>query len=184
MNRRSWFFLMMFGALLTGASAYLIATRLEVREQMVEVPLQEATSQPVVAPEPVAPSSFTATETPSTDISSVSAVAPAEAAKSTGTAAADEGWVSTSGDAAKRNILFTYQASSAKEVFIIGDFNNWFREPMKKNAKGNWRATIKLSPGTYEYMFVVDGKRTRDSKGKRSPDGTKSVVVVKPLAKK
>lgn len=34
--------------------------------------------------------------------------------------------------------------------------------PMKKNKKGTWKATLFLEPGRYEYRFVADGNREND----------------------
>ena len=79
-----------------------------------------------------------------------------------------------------RNILFLFPKPSAKSVFIIGDFNDWKRGPMKKQPKG-WEVTIPLEPGAYKYMFVVDGKRVKDPNNKNVDDG-KSVITVKPLS--
>ena len=41
-----------------------------------------------------------------------------------------------------------------------GDFNNWDTQshPLQKKEEGIWTTTIKLKPGRYEYMFVVNGQ--------------------------
>lgn len=47
-------------------------------------------------------------------------------------------------------------------VAIAGDFNSWnpgdnlLEDP---NGDGVWTGTLKLKPGRYEYMFVLDGKK-------------------------
>ncbi len=48
----------------------------------------------------------------------------------------------------------------AKEVFLAGSFNDWNPKalPMRRRTKGEWRATLRLEPGRYEYKFVVDGE--------------------------
>lgn len=55
--------------------------------------------------------------------------------------------------------LFQYDAPSAKRVFLAGTFNNWDPQatPMQKSKDGSWRAQLGLSPGRYEYKFIVDG---------------------------
>jgi anti-sigma factor RsiW len=48
----------------------------------------------------------------------------------------------------------------AKTVAVAGDFNGWdpARTPLLRADSGMWTATIKLRPGRYQYMFVIDGK--------------------------
>ncbi|MBE3090826.1 MAG: isoamylase early set domain-containing protein, partial [Candidatus Atribacteria bacterium] len=47
-------------------------------------------------------------------------------------------------------------------VAIAGDFNNWdpqvniLEDP---ESDGIWTGTLKLEPGRYEYMFVMDGEK-------------------------
>jgi hypothetical protein len=46
-------------------------------------------------------------------------------------------------------------------VAIAGDFNGWNHENNlleDSNGDGIWTGTLKLEPGRYEYMFVLDGK--------------------------
>lgn len=49
----------------------------------------------------------------------------------------------------------------ARSVSVAGDFNGWnpARTPLERSDGGMWTATIPLSPGRYEYMFVIDGKQ-------------------------
>ena len=64
----------------------------------------------------------------------------------------------------RRKVVFTVDASQAREVFLAGDFNDWNKEkhPLKKNAKGVWEKTAMLFPGRYEYKFLVVGQWKRD----------------------
>ncbi|MBY0309033.1 MAG: glycogen-binding domain-containing protein, partial [Phycisphaerales bacterium] len=41
-----------------------------------------------------------------------------------------------------------------------GTFNNWDPKatPMKRSEGGDWVYTLDLSPGRYEYKFVIDGQ--------------------------
>ena len=46
-------------------------------------------------------------------------------------------------------------------VAIAGDFNSWNHENNlleDSDGDGIWTGTLKLEPGRYEYMFVLDGK--------------------------
>ncbi len=47
----------------------------------------------------------------------------------------------------------------ARSVSVAGDFNGWnpARTPLERSDGGMWTATIPLSPGRYQYMFVIDG---------------------------
>lgn len=82
-----------------------------------------------------------------------------------------------------RNISFKLFNRSATEVFIIGDFNNWNREPLTKIPDRNWETSVQLAPGTYKYLYVINGKRTKDPSNKKISADGKSLLVVKPLAK-
>ena len=61
-------------------------------------------------------------------------------------------------------VVFTYSDSTARQVFLAGDFNDWKTDDlaMERNSDGIFRKLVKLSPGRYEYKFVVDGKWTSD----------------------
>jgi len=65
----------------------------------------------------------------------------------------------------KHEVEFTFAAPKAKKVCIAGNFNDWNMTsmPMKKNADGTWKIKLKLSPGKYEYKFVVDGIWIQDT---------------------
>jgi hypothetical protein len=49
----------------------------------------------------------------------------------------------------------------ARTVHAVGDFNGWdpMRTALQQVSSGVWTATLPLTPGRYEYMFVVDGQR-------------------------
>ncbi len=61
-------------------------------------------------------------------------------------------------------VQFSLRLSEGKvqTVAIAGDFNQWnsqsnhLKDP---DGDGIWTATLKLPPGRYEYMFVIDGKK-------------------------
>jgi 1,4-alpha-glucan branching enzyme len=64
----------------------------------------------------------------------------------------------------RRKITFSLESPDAKEVILMGDFNQWDPKvhPMKKNKNGVWEKMTLLFPGTYEYRFMVDGKWETD----------------------
>jgi 1,4-alpha-glucan branching enzyme len=66
----------------------------------------------------------------------------------------------------KRRVIFSLEASTANEVSLGGDFNNWdaIARPMKKDANGVWKKTLMLPPARYEYKFLVDGSWKNDPK--------------------
>src|SRR5689334_11871789 len=49
-------------------------------------------------------------------------------------------------------------APSAREVFLVGEFNDWDAKatPMQRGADGTWHVELMLPPGFYRYKFVVD----------------------------
>lgn len=63
-----------------------------------------------------------------------------------------------------RKVEFLLYAPEAQEVFILGDFNQWDgkKHPMKKGKIGAWETQLQLTPGHYEYKYVVDGQWQED----------------------
>ena len=64
----------------------------------------------------------------------------------------------------RRRVTFSLASPEAKEVILLGDFNQWNPKihPMKKNKSGIWEKVTFLFPGTYEYRFMVDGQWRND----------------------
>ena len=56
-------------------------------------------------------------------------------------------------------VAFSYRAPAATSVAVLGDFNGWSRDadPMAKDSSGLWVCTRQLSPGMFQYKFLVDG---------------------------
>ena len=56
-------------------------------------------------------------------------------------------------------VHFEFTDSDAAAVAIAGTFNDWRPDaaPMLAVGDGRWVKKLALSPGTYEYCFVVDG---------------------------
>ena len=59
------------------------------------------------------------------------------------------------------------ESSSAKDIYVAGDFNDWQINDGSKLARGEngfWEKRMRLPHGRYRYKFVVDGEWTEDSK--------------------
>lgn len=61
--------------------------------------------------------------------------------------------------ACDKMIDFKFYAPLAKKVELGGCFNGWKadKNPLKKDATGNWKVSLKLKPGRYQYRYLVDG---------------------------
>ncbi len=59
---------------------------------------------------------------------------------------------------------FFYQDNKAKNVYLVGDFNNWnpYSTKMSNTGGGEFRITVRLKPGVHPYCFVVDGEWKAD----------------------
>jgi 5'-AMP-activated protein kinase regulatory beta subunit len=64
----------------------------------------------------------------------------------------------------RKRWTFSLDAVEAKEVLLMGDFNNWSpkKHPMRKGEDGMWNKMVMLPPGDYEYKFLVDGQWRED----------------------
>lgn len=58
------------------------------------------------------------------------------------------------------DVVFERFSPESSSVDLVGTFNDWQvgRHPMKRDAKGTWKAKLRLAPGSYEYQFVYDGQ--------------------------
>ena len=57
-----------------------------------------------------------------------------------------------------RMTQFAFQAPTARQVSLAGDFNNWDPKAgvMHKSPDGVWHLGMALKPGRYEYRFFAD----------------------------
>ncbi len=67
----------------------------------------------------------------------------------------------------KRNLHhadFFCRAPNAQQVSLVGDFNDWKPNatPMTRQSDGRWMASLELSHGYHEYLFLVDGRSVLD----------------------
>jgi hypothetical protein len=81
-------------------------------------------------------------------------------------------------------VKFTFVAPSAKQVFLVGDFNDWdvSKTPMAESG-GTWTVVVPMPAGRHQYSFMVDGKSwSNDPNAPSAPDDgfghTNSVKIV------
>lgn len=84
-------------------------------------------------------------------------------------------------------VPITFDAAGAKNVSIVGDFNNWnsAAAPLTRfGTNGPWTTTVKVMPGRHLYAFMVDGKLVVDPRAPSTRDldfgGDASVLMVTP----
>lgn len=59
-------------------------------------------------------------------------------------------------------VRFVLPAEGARTVTVAGDFNGWNTESLfleDPEGDGTFVGTLRLEPGSYAYMFVIDGDR-------------------------
>jgi 1,4-alpha-glucan branching enzyme len=84
--------------------------------------------------------------------------------------------------AAKKRVTFSLHAPDAQTVLVTGSFCDWNADngALKKDKQGLWKKSIMLSPGRYEYRFLVDGAWQDDPQcAERAPNtfGTANCVL-------
>ena len=82
-----------------------------------------------------------------------------------------------------QRVEFELHGPAAERVSLAGDFNNWDLDslPMRKDARGTWKATVKLEPGRYEYRFCVDSIWHDDPNAQKrvdNPFGSQNCVKI------
>ncbi len=63
-----------------------------------------------------------------------------------------------------KRVVFTLNMPSAREVFLVGEFNNWIADEKSRldNVNGVWTKECSLDKGNYRYRFIVDGEWIAD----------------------
>lgn len=66
------------------------------------------------------------------------------------------------------NVVFRVKADGAARVAVVGNFNGWDAgaNPLRPAAGGWWETRLELGPGTYEYVYIIDGKTTTPPEAK------------------
>jgi len=83
------------------------------------------------------------------------------------------------------SMTFTLNAPQAENVYLAGDFNNWYIDEScrMQRVDGRWQTEVKLKPGVYQYRFIVDGKWQNDPQNTRKIENifgdSNSVIEVK-----
>ena len=62
-------------------------------------------------------------------------------------------------------VMFSVFSPEAKDVFLVGEFNNWQINESGRMMQNNgtWSKRINLNAGKYRYRFVIDGNWIEDS---------------------
>ena len=70
---------------------------------------------------------------------------------------------------------------SPTRVFLVGDFNDWNpnAKRMVRSKDGSFRARLQLTPGDYEFRFLVDGQWVSDptTEQQQNPFGSSNSIV-------
>jgi len=69
-------------------------------------------------------------------------------------------------------VRFRMLAPDAQQVFVVGDFNGWSTEatPLSPRSGGWWETTLELPPGSYQFIYLVDGEATTPPRAATSVD--------------
>lgn len=81
------------------------------------------------------------------------------------------------------SIEFRFFRAKARQVNVVGDFNQWSRTStaMRPLGDGWWAATLRFESGDYRFRYFADGEWYTDyaSNGiEKDKWGTNSVLVV------
>lgn len=74
-----------------------------------------------------------------------------------------------------KEIVFAIKAPEAREIHLVGDFNQWKigdNTRLLKDDDGRWEKKLGLTPGRYKYKFVVDGEWVVDN---QNPDREQNI---------
>ncbi|MBN2562260.1 MAG: AAA family ATPase [Phycisphaerae bacterium] len=79
-------------------------------------------------------------------------------------------------------MVFTVQVAGASRVQLAGDFNDWNPDlaPMRRMREDAYQIRLPLTPGRYQYRYVIDGRWRRDPANDRveeNPYGELNSVV-------
>ena len=132
-----------------------------VAEEVVAVTPSVPAAQPQPEPQPAAPEVKPAEPEPQPQAQ------PAEKKESI--------VVKTNGKSRYRQVTFRY-FGDADSVSVVSGFTMAKPRAVKKRGD-HWEVTLGIAPGTYKFLYIVDGKQTLDPYAEEE-DG-RSVLVVK-----
>lgn len=83
-----------------------------------------------------------------------------------------------------RQVEFTFFRPDARQVRVVGDFNNWTTDgpTMDRDERGYWRLRMELPPGEFRFRYRADGRWYTDYAAfgvEHGPYGLNSVLLVK-----
>lgn len=84
---------------------------------------------------------------------------------------------------ALRQVVLSVRAEGAQEVVATGDFSQWAmdRVRLENGGNGDWKTTLELAPGEYQYRLLVDGQWRDDPNAEKrvaNPFGTENCVLI------
>lgn len=84
---------------------------------------------------------------------------------------------------ASKRVELVVDAREAAQVAVTGDFTGWSPEgvPLARGEQGEWRATLELAPGEYQYRLKIDGEwKDHPTAQKRVPNpfGSENCVLL------
>ncbi len=85
----------------------------------------------------------------------------------------------------RHHVDFFCYAPTAKQVCLVGDFNDWLpgATPMQRMPDGYWRAGLELHHGYHQYLFLVDGTPVLDPNASgKARNGRNEVVSLIPVS--
>ena len=132
-----------------------------VAEEVVAVTPSVPAAQPQPEPQPAAPEPKPAEPEPQPQAQ------PAEKKESI--------VVKTNGKSRYRQVTFRY-FGDADSVSVVSGFTMAKPRALKKRGD-HWEVTLGIAPGTYKFLYIVDGKQTLDPY--EEEDDGRSVLVVK-----
>ena len=132
-----------------------------VAEEVVAVTPSVPAAQPQPEPQPAAP------EVKPAEPESQPQAQPAEKKESI--------VVKTNGKSRYRQVTFRY-FGDADSVSVVSGFTMAKPRALKKRGD-HWEVTLGIAPGTYKFLYIVDGKQTLDPYAEE--DDGRSVLVVK-----
>jgi 1,4-alpha-glucan branching enzyme len=55
---------------------------------------------------------------------------------------------------------FRFFRPQARQVYVVGDFNNWkpAQMQMQRDEGGYWASQLRLPPGTFKFRYWADGE--------------------------
>jgi chromosome partitioning protein len=87
--------------------------------------------------------------------------------------------------AGEKSVVFTYKSSTARQVQLAGDFNDWVPDrgvTTRQGPDGTWEKITRLGTGVYQYRYFVDGEWQPDPSNPRRVSGpaggVNSVLII------